>query len=495
MKPNALWKAVLFLCGVLFIISTPHIHTRAESPAPQATTPEEQFEQAAGVMGRNEAFFRLANALSEPLAASYRAPAPPTPSLNAHHAPLGATDTAVYLPLVRKDAPAAMVERRAIWLTRFDWTSAARVVGPADLDTALDNIATAGFNTILFQVRGNGDAFYTPGLEPWSARLTGSYAATLGQNPGWDPLAYLIEKAHARGIEVHAYVNTYPAWLPPPEGQGDLAPPATTPAHMFDTFTYGPDYNAHPGVYGMGYKWRVHDTSGTPMPLQWSEYLWASPGVDEVQQHILNVITDIVARYPVDGVHLDFIRYPGPSYSFDPYSNAAAGDTHTAARDQWQRDRITWMVAQTYAATRTYRPNAWVSAAVWPYYTDRGLLPGAAWFGYDHYFQDSHGWLASGVIDAIMPMLYGGYSDTYDTWVALMHDHLNAAAGRHVYPGIGGYNMTDFADLAQRIEAARAAGAPGHAIFSYDVLAYRGWFDDLANGPYATPAVPPPRSW
>ncbi|WP_152918045.1 hypothetical protein, partial [Ardenticatena maritima] len=77
MKPNALWKAVLFLCGVLFIISTPHIHTRAESPAPQATTPEEQFEQAAGVMGRNEAFFRLANALSEPLAASYRAPAPP----------------------------------------------------------------------------------------------------------------------------------------------------------------------------------------------------------------------------------------------------------------------------------------------------------------------------------------------------------------------------------------------------------------------------------
>ena len=93
-----------------------------------------------------------------------------------------------------------MAEVRAIWVTRFDWTSKSGHEGPEDIDEIVANVAYAGFNTILFQVRGTGDAYYRPGLEPWSRRLNNG--EVLGQDPGWDPLGYMIEKAHARGIRV-----------------------------------------------------------------------------------------------------------------------------------------------------------------------------------------------------------------------------------------------------------------------------------------------------
>ncbi|MEW5960121.1 MAG: CotH kinase family protein, partial [Chloroflexota bacterium] len=126
-----------------------------------------------------------------------------------------------------------VTERRAIWVTRYDWTGPPKIPTPQQIDEMVDKIAGAGFNTIFFQVRGTGDAYYTPGLEPWSARLTGSVGETLGQDPGWDPLARMLDQAHAAGLEVHAYVNVYTAWLPPVEaGDGTLWPPATQPPHL-----------------------------------------------------------------------------------------------------------------------------------------------------------------------------------------------------------------------------------------------------------------------
>ena len=384
-----------------------------------------------------------------------------------------------------------LIERRAIWITRYDWTDHNRPAEPERIDRMVENIARAGFNTILFQVRTAGEAYYTPGLEPWAARLTGSTWQTLGKDPGWDPLARLLEKAHAAGLEVHAYLNAYTAWLPPasPE-EGKLYPPATTPPHMFDRLTYNPGHAEHPGEHGLGWTWRQYSDGDTPMKLQWGRYLWASPGVDEVQNHIVAVVKDVVTRYAVDGVHLDQVRYAGKAYSFDPPSVAAAGLDKTAERDQWQRDRVTALVRRVYIQTKAIRPDALVSAAVWPYYVDKwqaGLSEGL-----NDYYQDSKGWLAAGIIDAIMPMLYDGRADEFELWQTLMTDFLADSAGRQVIPGIGGA-YDDFAQIARRIETARAAGAPGHAIFSYESLNRRGYWDALAAGPYAVPAVPSAR--
>jgi uncharacterized lipoprotein YddW (UPF0748 family) len=350
-------------------------------------------------------------------------------------------------------------------------------------------VVDAGFNTIFFQVRGAGDAYYTPGLEPWGARLTGSIWQTLGQDPGWDPLARMLNKAHAAGLEVHAYINVYPAWLcPPDKSYGQLWPPATSPPHMFDRLTYGPTYAEHPGEHGLGMAWRQHDATGKPMPLTWNKYVWASPGVNQVQDHIVAVVTDVVRRYAVDGVHLDLVRYAGPNYSYDPSSNAEAGTDKTPSRDQWQRDRVTDLVRRVKTQTTSDRPGLWISAAVWPYYQDRWGWEVSE--GYSDFYQDSKGWLAAEVVDAIVPMLYNGVADEFAKWQILVKDFLADSHGRHVYPGIGA-DYDDFSAIAQRIEATRQLGAPGHAIFSYGALNRRGYWNYLATGPYAEPATLP----
>jgi uncharacterized lipoprotein YddW (UPF0748 family) len=102
---------------------------------------------------------------------------------------------------------------------------------------------------------------------------------------------------------------------------------------------------------------------------------------------------------------------------------------------------------------------------------------------------DSLGWLSGGVIDAIAPMLYewSGF-DNLDTWRSVMQQFQAANAGRHVYPGISG-DFESFSEIANRIQAARDAGAAGHAIFSYRAIDENAYWDDFASGPYAQPAV------
>ncbi|RME74919.1 MAG: hypothetical protein D6784_08990 [Chloroflexi bacterium] len=383
----------------------------------------------------------------------------------------------------------SMVEWRAIWVTRYDWIAANRAPAPEKIDEIVENTAAAGFNTIFFQVRAVADAYYTPGLEPWAAPLTGTVADTLGQDPGWDPLARLLDRAHEAGLEVHAYLNVYTVWLSPASAEeGLLWPPASRPPHLFDLLTYGPEHEEHPGKYGLGYAWRQHSAPGKPMSLRRGEYLWASPGVDAVQEHILAVIADLVRRYPVDGVHLDRIRYAGPNYSFDPASVEAAGTARTPERDQWQRDRVTGLVRQVKKLVDTIRPAAWVSAAVWPYYQDKwgwGVTE-----GYNDYFQDSKGWLNNGLVDAIAPMLYSSAADEFSRWQILLQDFLDDRSRGQIIAGIGG-DYDSFETIARRIDTARQAGAGGQAIFSYGALERRGYFKRLAGGPYSVPATLP----
>ncbi|HNT73806.1 MAG TPA: family 10 glycosylhydrolase [Anaerolineae bacterium] len=480
----------LGLVAMLFLGMTTFL--RAESPP--------DFEALAGQMGRAEAWYALngypESRIWSPESRIENQPALPIPQSLIPHLP---SDTpwpithTVFMPLAARNFARPPVERRILWVTRYDWTSLTAGAAPDAIDAIVANAAGAGFNTLFFQVRAAGDAYYTPGLEPWASRLTaGPVSETLGVDPGWDPLARLLDGAHAAGLDVHAYVNVYPAWQSPPtQTYGLLWPPAVTPAQMFDRFTYGPGNTQHPGEFGLGYTWRQYDDTPAPMPLVWGQYLWASPGVDAVQEHVAAVVRDIVTRYPVDGVHLDLVRYAGRDYSHDPFSAAVTGTMTGPARAQWQRDRVTALVRRVASETHALRPDALVSAAVWPYYKDDLGLHTSS--GYDDYYQDSKGWLAGGALDAIAPMLYGSGAsipDDLGNWQVLAADFLEASAGRDVYPGIAGY-YDDFDAIAQRIAAARALGAPGHAIFSYSALDSRGYWDDLASGPYSAPALLP----
>lgn len=416
-------------------------------------------------------------------------------------------DVSVYLPFARIDptptpTPTATatpsptptmtptprpgnVEFRGLWVTRFNWTSLFADEQPSDIEKIVDDAAYAGFNAILFQVRGEADAFYPSNLEPWSERLDG-----LGQNPGWDPLALMIQRAHSYGMQVHAYFNVYPVW-----DCGD-PPPVTSPLHLYHRLI---------DEYGV--------ENGQPRGLQWttsnqvhcSGYRRATPASIFGDDHMMAVATDLVQRYDIDGLHLDHIRYGGSGVSCDPVSQDRSGvRCFTAAPagyssyGAWQRAQVNGTVNRFYETLFgdngqgggvADKPNFMLSAAVWPYYES----------GRDNYYQDSRAWPAGGYIDALMPMLYGSFDTSPGVWRDYAAGFQTANAGRYVIPGIHGAvfggQVGTFQDIAQRIDAARQLGTAGHAIFAYNYLEAYGYFDDLRNGPYATPARPPDIPW
>jgi uncharacterized lipoprotein YddW (UPF0748 family) len=407
----------------------------------------------------------------------------------------------VYLPVAYKTEPTPtptpmpqpLVEFRGVWVTRFDWTNGRDPASPAKIDEIVNNVAAAGFNAILFQVRSTGDTFYDSDLEPWSARMS---AVGLGvpPNPYWDPLAYLVQQAHARGIQVHAYINVYPVWT------------------NISNCTVLPDPNARPlHVYYLLQQWHG-STNGKNNGLQWGtngavycgSYLRATPASDAYDNHLLAIGQELVTRYDVDGIHLDHIRYEQASTSCDPVSYAVSGTPCFSyppfgygSYGDWQRAQVNGTVRKFYEQIVPLKPGLWLTAAVWPVYLDYWGWGSSE--GYNTFYQDSKAWLAGSYIDAIAPMIYGG--TTWDSgelgrqrWRILVQDFQGSRNGRYIIPGIG-TDYADFYDIAARITAARELGTAGHALFSYGALYTRGYFDELANGPYAQTAVPPSLPW
>jgi uncharacterized lipoprotein YddW (UPF0748 family) len=377
-----------------------------------------------------------------------------------------------YFPLAlfnqAQEPPTQMVEARALWVPRWSYSS------EADVKNIVDKAAQANFNILFFQIRGQADAYYSSQNEPWANRLSG----TLGQDPGWDPLATAIEEAHATGLQLHAYVNVYPVWL------GTTLPRAdTVPQHMYHRFNE---------LYGN--EWVQWHEDGTPMGLN-SSYLTASPGHPAVREHIVAVCRDILLNFDVDGLHLDYVRYSGPYYSFDPVSLQRFQDAQPIAWADWQRAQITELVSRLHDEVEDLRPDAAVTVAAWPIYQDKWgwvSYENVKYDGYDGYFQDSRGWLQLGIVDALAPMLYGTAVQSYlDRFEILAHDFVNESHGRHIYAGIhAGYDS--FSQIETRINAAREAGTQGQAIFAYSLVEGNGYWEDFRTGPYAEPAQVPP---
>ena len=421
-------------------------------------------------------------------------PTPPvtvTPTSTPTETPTSATPTLerrIYLPLIFKTWHPP--EFRGLWVDRWSYQSS------KDVQAIVQKAAKANFNAILFQVRGKADAYYQSNHEPWAAGLTvsGTYTQTqLGQNPGWDPLQLAIDEAHARGLQLHAWINVYPAWL------GESPPPSTTPEHMYNLFNE---------LYGDN--WVQWDDQGQPMRLN-KDYLWASPGHEAVSERIVYVCEDIVANYDVDGLHLDLIRYAGPDFSHDPISEATFAEAQILDPDLtwegWQRAQVTGLVAQIYQQVILPHQDVMLTAAVWPIYRDYW-----DWItndGYDGYYQDSQGWMGEELIDGIAPMLYAHLSSMKGTgpddyalrFDTLIRDFVAANNGRFALAGIWAgtspslAHYDDFSDIAQSIGLARLAGAAGQVIFSYRLINERDYWDDFLAGPYAWPSDIPPMPW
>ena len=283
-----------------------------------------------------------------------------------------------------------------------------------------------------------------------------------------------MNEGHARGLEVHAWLNVYPAWL------GETPPPPADPEPMWLRFNrlFGED-------------WVVWNRDRQPMQLN-KEYLWSNPGFWAVKEHIAAVGYDITANYLIDGLHLDNVRYPGWEYSRDPVTLAAVAQAQETEpgtdRKSWQRQQIDALVGYLHSGIQRLKPSLPLSAAVWPVYQDTWDWWSAG-DGYDGFCQDSVGWVQAGSAELICPMLYLSSITTDDMkFETLLRDFVARAGGEHVAAGIT-TSYDDFAPIARRIDQARQAGAAGQALFSYGLINQHGYWNALREGPYATPAI------
>lgn len=381
----------------------------------------------------------------------------------------GITDTgAELLPLSHPR------ELRGVWVatvSNINFPSAAGLSATAqeaELRSLVSLLAELGFNAIFFQVRPECDAFYPSGLEPWSRYLTG----TQGQDPGYDPLAVLLDAAHAQGVEVHAWLNPYRA-------KANRNSAAVAP-HVSVTLA------EHTRPYGTA--------------------LWLDPGATAVQDHLLLVIEDLLARYALDGLHFDDYFYPypiaGTPFPDDETFSAYQAGGGALARDDWRRDNVNRMVQAVHQRVMARRPEARFGIAPFGIYRP-GMPPGIT--GLDQYaeiYADPVKWMEEGWVDYLAPQLYWpttqtrqAYEPLLTWWSAL------TAEGRSIFVGnylsqLGSSGAWDLAEFREQVRLSRAAsteGSRGNIFYSVaPILEDRTQVRDLFRELYATPAVPPP---
>jgi uncharacterized lipoprotein YddW (UPF0748 family) len=384
------------------------------------------------------------------------------------------------------DLPGPAREFRAAWIAtvaNIDWPSRPGLpadVQRAELASLLDQAAAIGLNAVVFQIRPCADAFYASPLEPWSEYLSG----TMGRppEPFYDPLEFAVAEAHARGLELHAWFNPYRV-----RQSGAKTPAAPTHASQ-----------ALPAIV-----------------RRYGPYLWFDPGEPAAADRFLAVVTDVVRRYDVDGVHIDDYFYPYPiaedgrDVPFpDAESHARAVAAGGAAdRDAWRRDNVDRLVERLWREVKAIKPHVLVGISPFGIWRP-GHPPGIE--GFDQYAKlhaDARKWLREGWLDYLAPQLYWridapaqGYEKLLGWWAD------ENVAGRGLWPG----NYTsrvrsdpaaettariwEAEEILRQVEATRRhPGGGGNIHFSMKALAtdVDGVATKLAAGPYAEPALVP----
>lgn len=368
---------------------------------------------------------------------------------------------------------------RAIWVAtvrNIDWPSTTTLSADrqrAELRDILDRAVDAGFNAVVFQVRPAADAVYRSDLEPWSVLLTGRQ----GTDPGYDPLEFAVAEAHARGLELHAWINPFRA--------GNAADSsAMAPSHVWNA------------------KRRLVRVYGAQ--------LWLDPGEPEAREHSLRVVHDIVRRYDLDGIHMDDYFYPYPVADSArrriPFPDSASYARYGAGlgRDDWRRRNIDQFVERMYREAHAIKPD--VKVGISPFGIWRpGNPPGVT--GLDAYaeiYADARKWLREGWVDYFVPQLYWAINSTGQSFPALLDWWIaENVKGRHVWPGLATYraaaNSNGFStsEIAEQIRLTRQRPIPpGQVMFNTTTTLKRDNGVLATIRPlYAQPALVPAFPW
>lgn len=361
-------------------------------------------------------------------------------------------------------------EIRATWLTTLgglDWPSQ-KATSPKGIELqkqelckTLDALKRANFNTVLLQTRLRGDVIYPSDIEQFTESLTGHE----GGNPKYDPLQFAIEECHRRGMELHAWIVTIPI--------GNTRQ-----------------------VQLLGKK---SITKKQPSICKLYKGTWyLDPGNPQTDNYLASIVREIVSRYDIDGIHLDYIRYPEQAKDFpDQSTYRKYGKKENL--EQWRRNNITRIVRRIYAETKLLKPWVKVSSSPVGKYNDTRRYPSRGWNAYEVVYQDARLWLKEGIHDALFPMMYFQGNHFYP--FAL--DWQENKNGRWIIPGLGIYFLHpkeqnwQLDEVIRQIYFLRNINMDGQAYFRNRFLINntKGLLDELKEYFYTQPAVVPPMTW
>lgn len=316
-------------------------------------------------------------------------------------------------------------EIRAVWLTtnwKLDWPRTGKTVEEqkAELERILDDLQEKNFNLVLFQVRAQAKSFYKSLMEPKSPYFNHA--------DDFDPLAFAIEACHSRGMECHAWIPAFPAEQIRKNRRGTVL--EKRPEH----------YKQNGGSW------------------------FLDPGHPETRTRLILLVKEIVSKYDIDGIHLDYIRYPENTRSFkdnDTYRLYGRGKD----KKQWRRDNINRLISELYDEVKTMKK--WVQVSSAPLGKYKAIKSNDGWTAYETVCQDAGYWMQEGKHDILFPMMYTKGEEFYpyvDEWIKVSNDRL-------IVPGLGVYQLEkkerDWAieEIDEQVKYTRESKAAGQAYF------------------------------
>lgn len=380
-------------------------------------------------------------------------------------------------PEVRVELPEVNREFRAAWIAsvaNINWPSKKGLTTEQQKEEAiqiLDILKENNFNAVILQVRPSADALYESPYEPWSIFLTG--VAGDHPKPYYDPLEFWIEEAHKRGLELHAWINPYRAH----HTNGGKITQASI----------------------------VNKMPNEVVKLSNGMY-WFDPAKKQTQNHVSDVVMDIVKRYDVDGIHFDDYFYPYSSYnngadfpdqqSWNVYINLGG----TLSKADWRRENVNNFIQRIYTQIKTEKN--WVKFGISPFGIWKPGYPSdvSGMSQYDQLYADAKLWLNKGWIDYFTPQLYWPTDAPKQNFVSLLKwwESENTFK-RHLWPGLNTVEVKSVdrpTEIIKQITETRKLLPNDAGVVHWSMAGLTsGMLISLKNGPYKEKALIPQSSW
>ncbi len=386
--------------------------------------------------------------------------------------PKDADAVKVTLPEVKREFRAAWIASVANinWPSRKDLTTEQQ---KAEAITILETLQNNNFNAVILQVRPSADALYKSDLEPWSYFLTGEIGRA--PYPAYDPLEFWVEESHKRGIEIHVWLNPYRAH--------------------------------HTGGGSVTSESMVRRSGDNVVRLKNGMY-WFDPSSEKTQDHVSNVVRDIVKRYDIDGIHFDDYFYPYATYNggadfpdsktWNIYKNSGG----TLSRADWRRANVNKFVERIYReikSEKNYVKFGISPFGIWKPGYPQGITGSSQ---YDELYADAKLWLNQGWVDYFSPQLYWPIESKGQSFPALLQWWKDEnTKNRHLWPGLNTVEIKVSdrpKEIVNQIEMTRTILKKDAGEIHYSMAGLTKNFNmlpSLKNGPYSAQALIPSSPW